>query len=296
MRVEIDLIENSYDFLIESLNIFSIANIDDTHDPQRANIKYKRKLKTAFVLLVQATELLLKEVLNKINSALIYENIDVPNLEKQKTIQYSKSLERIYNLKNKFFTMEEKEFLDNCGKLRNDFIHYKPNYESFDLKMKYCKLYSLYKKIYKKTSRANLSYESEKHKNLDFVIMKKSQNLVLYRGLEYTKKQLEWYKRELEEGQTYTKIFNKKEKKYYDRILYGEENKLYYQLGKTDYLEINNVEYTYCADCAAKRGEYHLLGCDWEVCPKCGEAIIGCNCENSYVSEDDDDTKKKTEE
>lgn len=110
MKVELDLIENSYDFLLESLSIYKIADFDDTHDPQIANLKYKKKLKTAFVLLVQATELILKEVLNKINPALIFENIDAPNIERQKTIQYSKSLERICNLKSNFFSIRKTVF------------------------------------------------------------------------------------------------------------------------------------------------------------------------------------------
>lgn len=210
MKVELDLIENSYDFLLESLSIYKIADFDDTHDPQRANLKYKKKLKTAFVLLVQATELILKEVLNKINPALIFENIDTPNIERQKTIQYSKSLERICNLRSNFFSIEEKQFLENCGKLRNDFIHFKPNYESFDLKMKYCKLYTLYKKIYRNIKKKKLEYEEQKYKDLDYIITKKSQNLILYRGLEHTKKQLEWYKRELEKGQRYSYMKKKK--------------------------------------------------------------------------------------
>ncbi len=30
-----------------------------------------------------------------------------------------------------------------------------------------------------------------------------------------------------------------------------------------------------CHDCNARQGEYHHPGCDMEICPVCGEQIIG---------------------
>jgi hypothetical protein len=35
-----------------------------------------------------------------------------------------------------------------------------------------------------------------------------------------------------------------------------------------------------CHDCAAIKGEYHVLGCDVERCPACGGQLwFGCECE-----------------
>jgi len=33
-----------------------------------------------------------------------------------------------------------------------------------------------------------------------------------------------------------------------------------------------------CHDCDAKEGEIHQMGCDMEICPKCGNQLLGCDC------------------
>ena len=36
-----------------------------------------------------------------------------------------------------------------------------------------------------------------------------------------------------------------------------------------------------CHDCHVKEGEYHIEGCDWERCPKCGGQYISCGCDDA---------------
>ncbi len=57
--------------------------------------------------------------------------------------------------------------------------------------------------------------------------------------------------------------------KTYHRIAVGEEYDFYY--GKDD-------EEIRCHDCGALIGHYHHSNCDCEVCPKCHEQLIDCDC------------------
>jgi hypothetical protein len=44
-----------------------------------------------------------------------------------------------------------------------------------------------------------------------------------------------------------------------------------------------------CADCGVDVGEFHLPGCDIEVCPKCGGQAISCGCTQSDDEEEEED-------
>ena len=53
MNLELDLLDNSYDFLNNALFYYNKANLDDGHAKGQANLETKKKLKTAFILLDQ---------------------------------------------------------------------------------------------------------------------------------------------------------------------------------------------------------------------------------------------------
>lgn len=42
-----------------------------------------------------------------------------------------------------------------------------------------------------------------------------------------------------------------------------------------------------CADCGIQAGGFHHLGCDLELCPRCGRQLISCDC--AFVDEDTED-------
>lgn len=44
----------------------------------------------------------------------------------------------------------------------------------------------------------------------------------------------------------------------------------------------------YCPDCEVPRGSMHHVGCDVELCPKCGRQALGCDCYDATDPEADD--------
>lgn len=78
MQIQMNLIENSQDYVINALELFHVADEYGTHVKEKSVMENKAKWKLAFVSLVQALELLLKCGLEQINPVLIYEDIDTP--------------------------------------------------------------------------------------------------------------------------------------------------------------------------------------------------------------------------
>jgi len=72
--------------------------------------------------------------------------------------------------------------------------------------------------------------------------------------------------------------------KRYKRIKYGDE-KILDKNGKP-YCDENGIPYDWskiteekpCHDCSVLKGEYHVGGCDVEICPKCGGQYISFSC------------------
>ena len=287
MDFELNLLENSLDYLNESLGYYKDIGYEESHDKDRNTIEDKRKWKTTFILLVQAMELLLKYSLTKINEVLVYENIDEKISEDSKTISYSKSITRLKNLKPKLLIASDIEILTSCGKIRNDCIHYKVNLNSCDIKKKYCKLFQLYMKTY-----YNIFHKKYKNDNYNYVIdniLTNAKNLYIYRGIEFRKKSLERFKKDLETNQYNSFLLNKSGEAY-RRVKYSYE-KYFGNYSKDEAFVFDSC--LYCGDCGAKKGEVHLDGCDWEVCPKCKEQLLICECGwEKYISEDYIETHK----
>ena len=69
--------------------------------------------------------------------------------------------------------------------------------------------------------------------------------------------------------------------KRYRRIKYGDEVWLNERGERLFDEEGNPYRFStpLCHDCEAGTGQYHLFGCDAEICPACGTQAISCDCE-----------------
>lgn len=221
MELKLNLLENSYDFLDNALHYYNWANQDDGHELEQADLNTKKKWKTSFIFLVQSFELLLKEVLNRINPILIYENIDIPITDNSKTISFQKSIQRISNLKNNLISLEQIQFILKCGEIRNQYTHYKVEYNSIQIKKKFCKLLEIYHYIHNKVIKSKViisNINSFYYKDA----LKKAKDFYVFRGIELTKKELEKFQKEIENNSKYNYYYDN-EDNLYPRIKWGDE-------------------------------------------------------------------------
>lgn len=80
----------------------------------------------------------------------------------------------------------------------------------------------------------------------------------------------------------------------YARRMAKAQTQMHYTIAGTDYPRVRyggesddwGASHQDCGDCGVKPGEFHVLGCDIERCPKCGGQAISCSCDDE---EDDDD-------
>lgn len=279
LKFEFDLLENSYDYIRSSFDLYFIADEYGNHDEQRTEIENKVNWKLAFVTMVQAVELLLKEILYRIHQNLIYEDIDLEKVTDKKTVNFQQALNRIDNFSNKSIESEKKLFLMNCSKLRNEFVHYKVSIQSEQIKSKYCKLYSIYKELYSTFIGKEINYNTRKHFNIQVDILYFNENIVVFRGREIDKNDLIDIKNQFIENSKYKYYITKHGQKV-ERIRYGSESKKIHEIFKEvhNYVFSNLDIYEICDECLAKQGEFHTEGCDLEVCPVCGGQIISCDC------------------
>lgn len=285
MNLSMNLLENSYDYIYNALDFYHIADEYGTHDPQRSNIENKKKWKTSFILLVQAIELLIKESLYKISPCLVFENIDVPVSENSKTVSFNNSINRVSNFYNNVLSLEEIQFIKKCASIRNDYIHYEVKISTPELKHKFCKLYELYKKIHIKGLKKEFVLKNDFYKKLDIEINNFSENLTVFRGDEIKKTRLIELKEEIEQNKKNCYYLDKKGN-LIPRIVFGLENDVFLKNGKADFISMSFSDFDYCGDCLAKKGEYHLDGCDWEICPVCLNQKLSCDCDIELCDKD----------
>lgn len=278
MVIKMNILQNSKDYLNQSLELADIADEFGMHDEEKADKKSKIKWKLAFICVVQALELLTKKVLVDINPCLINKDIDRGIGDFQKTINLSVAINRLKVFSN--YQINESNFglVNKAIRLRNDFIHYDVQLYTEDLKTVYCRLLKIYTQIYtefiEKDFYLNI-YNSRGYGNFMFYV----DNLIPFRGSEIFKEQLEDEEKTIKENQKYHYYISEGIK--YPRIKYGTEVDRFPELG-SDEKNCEGYNFTYCPDCLAKKGEYHGENCDIEICPKCKGQRLSCTCFDKY--------------
>ncbi len=98
-------------------------------------------------------------------------------------------------------------------------------------------------------------------------------NLTVFRGEEIPVKWRSIALKEIEFNQK-NHTLRDRDGKNYERIKYSCQN------------EHSDGILPYCGDCSAVDGEYHGFGCDFEICPKCGNQLISCECDLKLICDD----------
>lgn len=284
MKFEMNLIENSYDYLMNALDLYKVADEAGTHLAMHSNIKKKSKWKLAFVSLVQSFELLLKYLLFQTNRTLIYENIDEPKIDK--TVSIGQAIKRIENLKILIMPEENKKFIRNCANLRNEFIHGTVVVKTEEIKTKFCKLVSLYGETHNKAVQVDLTNKLyDEYTTLIKEVILFASEMTIFRGCEMTKEVKKDFEIDIKNNPNY--CFRDRDGNIIEKIKFGDENKVLRINGLREY-ESSVYDFEYCDDCLAKQGEYHYPDCDLEICPICFQQALTCDCGLEFCENKDE--------
>lgn len=250
-QLEMELVENAYDFVNESLRAARQAE-------RRA-----RAWKFAIVHIVQAIELLLKERLRREHPILIYENVD----RKKNTVSLAQAVERITGLGVEL-TAKELQAVEKARRWRGLMIHYEFQVPVAEAKAVYSRLFEFATAFHSDHIGGDL------HGHIEPELWPKEAELieffhrefVLYHGTEVHRE----IPRQILEAQGIVSYVINGES--FARIRYGSETGGRWTMPA-------------CGDCAVGMGQLHLLRCDIEECPRCIHQALSCPCVYAEVPE-----------
>ena len=282
MELKLNLRNNSYDYLINAIDIYEKST---NHGDHHLTTYYQKlKLKLSFILLCQSYELLLKSILYDEQENLIYTNIDLEGFDNANTVSFLNAINRVNNFTNYKINEEDKSVLKKCNDMRNNFIHYQVDIHFAHLRQEFLNLFVLYDKLHTHfyDSYIKITYledfKLEKQLNAKKKNILNDNNFTIFRGRDFLKEHLPQFKEAINKNKLYNYYISNDDKKY-KRVKMGEENTFFKNIDKYDCLS-DLYEREYCHDCLAKKGEYHLFeyDCDLEICPVCGGQILTCGC------------------
>lgn len=131
-HIELSLLENAESFTSEGI---------------RCAIRAENKpdeWKFAILHIVQAIELVLKEILRREHESFIYDNIDNP----KNTVSLLKALSRICKVSEIEFSKDDVKKIKMAVKFRNNFVHKDVNYQPMQMKVTFAQMISFLQHCY----------------------------------------------------------------------------------------------------------------------------------------------------
>jgi HEPN domain-containing protein len=247
---KLSLIENSYDFLNQSLRHYRKA---------RRNV---HEWPFALLHITQSIELMLKHVLRQTHPILIFEDIDHP----RRTVSLEQALKRLETVARVAVGDKEKVNIQRAADYRNKIVHYEFELNRFDCKNTFAQLFEFVHFFHDKY----LKHEIHAHIARDMwptesrLMMYFKSQFVVYNGIEMSK----YNPAEILDAQRET-YFERDGQKFY-RSKYGEEP------GWSD-IDPNFADIP-CHDCGVVKVQYNAESCDVEQCPRCRHQLLGCAC------------------
>lgn len=264
--LKLSLLENAFDYLNSSLEFVVRARKENS----------QKEWKFAILNITHAIELLLKERLRREHELLIYANIDKfkPITRSSPTVNWRVLVERIKYVLGSEFEKIDAGRITRARELRNQMIHY-------DVELHFPEIYQEYAILWNFVSEfADKILNEEIHKHIDTEFVRDYDDLrslfeeeIVYYNSIFMAKVL---KEEILQEQENTHITIDGVE--YKRIKYGSPE---------EYPEFISSPTPYfsspCHDCLVITGQVHLVGCDMERCPKCGEQLLGDKCVDIYT-------------
>ena len=248
-HLQLSLIENSYNFLNQSLRHY------------RKSSRNVHEWPFALLHITQSLELMLKQLLKETHPILIYENIDRP--------KYTVSLElALIRLQAIGVPIGEKEKINiqRAADFRNRVVHYEFELNKFEWRNTYALLFEFVHFFHLKHLKSELHLKITKDNWVveARLMMYFREQFVVYNGYEMHKDN----PREIVDAQRIVYFTRQGQK--FGRINYGDEPgwKMYN-------LEFADIP---CHDCGVVKGQYHAKNCDVEECPRCHNQLLGCGC------------------
>ena len=246
--VKLNLRENAYDFIEESLRYAELA-VDDPS-----------AWKFAIVLAAQGIELLLKARLADEHPLLLLANPDRP--APGPTVGVDSAIARLTSA-GVSIAKDDLDRLRLARRLRNEFVHYEVNATVEQLEGVFADLFEFAHVFH----YSELGDELHGHLSEDLfaaeaaMIERFRRELIVYQGSEVVR----WFPSEIVDAQFALRLSISGTT--YDRIRRGAAGDPHEDTTRP------------CHDCSVVRGQLHAYGCDSERCPRCSGQLLSCGCD-----------------